>query len=66
MLMVQVPWIIFDGRRIYLERKGNTMTSDPTAEKVAVDLGKILKERIFNKSASTEPKIIQAIDIGLT
>jgi len=45
---------MFQGRRIYLQKVG---LLDVAAERDAVALSQIMKERIFSKKAETEPKI---------
>jgi hypothetical protein len=52
--VVIIPNIMFMGRRIYLQ-KFNIL--DNEAEKHAVALSQIMKERIFSKKADKEPKI---------
>lgn len=52
--VVIVPMIGFQGRRIYLQKFG---ILDKEAERDAIALGQIMKERIFSQKADKEPKI---------
>ena len=51
---IQVPFVAFEGRRIYIE--GRAML-DPQGCKLADVLGQILKDKLFTKTAIGQPMI---------
>ena len=57
--VVIVPLIGFQNRRISLECFGSV--DKVQAQKDAVALGHILKERIFDKKATTEPRVVKTL-----
>lgn len=51
---ITVPFVAFEGRRIYLEAHS---AMDLQGMKLADALGKILKDKIFSKTAAEQPLI---------
>lgn len=60
--VVQVPDILFDHRRIFLEVKG--VNELENAQRAAVVLGKIMKNQLMSQSASDSPNAMPIIIPG--
>ena len=60
MTVITVPGILVQNRKIFIE--GGVV--DPEGQKIAVMLGEIMKERLFNKKAGNEP-LIKPVTIGV-